>query len=280
MTPKMIITTILLSLSTIVAAHPGFQLRAVNSTIIISDPTRTTATPSPTGNGITTPLPTQSGMVSNCNTFYKVVSGDTCQSVLSKHNLSFTQLRAWNAGIGDNCQFLLLNTNYCVGVIGGTTTTVAPTPTNGISTPLPTQSGLVDNCDKFYRARPGETCADIVRKIAGNGITLADFLRWNPGVGPECRSMLADTYQCVRVIGFTRPPTTTTGNGVTTPLPTQTGMVGNCNKFEFVDAGEDCGTISQKYGISLEDFKKWNSGATINGCTEMWANTYVCVGIF
>jgi spore germination protein YaaH len=46
------------------------------------------AVPSPSPvvqkNAVTTPQPTQPGMVNNCNAFYKVASGDTCESIINK----------------------------------------------------------------------------------------------------------------------------------------------------------------------------------------------------
>ncbi|KAH7356066.1 hypothetical protein BKA66DRAFT_446027 [Pyrenochaeta sp. MPI-SDFR-AT-0127] len=261
-----------------------------------SGTTNTPIKPSSTGNGITTPAPTQPGMVNNCNKFYKVVDGDGCDTVLSKNGISFADFYKWNAGVGDNCQTLWKDTYFCVGVIGFTPTPTPTTPpkttaastsrapTNGVTTPTPTQPGLVSNCNRFYFAKVGESCADVLKN---NGITLADFAKWNTGVGSNCQNMWGDTYHCVRVIGFTplpsstvKPPVTTTkpGNGITTPTPTQVGMVGNCNKFEYVDENEYCYDITMKYKITQENFVKWNPAAK-SDCSGLWAKTYACVGV-
>ncbi|OHW93120.1 hypothetical protein CSPAE12_08428 [Colletotrichum incanum] len=77
--------------------------------------------------------------------------------------------------------------NVCVGVIGGaittTTTTKLTTTTtagNGVATPQPTQPGMVTNCKKFHYVAEGVVCSQI---ISYHKITLADFVKWNTGVG-------------------------------------------------------------------------------------------------
>lgn len=179
-------------------------------------------------------------MVGNCNKFYFVNKNQGCTEVATLNGITFAQLLAWNTGIGSNCEGLWANTNVCVGLIGSTPTPsktsvppTTPTPTNGVTTPLPTQPGMVSNCDRFYFVNTGDACQNIA---TANGITVADFVKWNPTVGDGCLGMWANAYVCVRVIGFspptttTRVPSTTKGNGISTPTPTQVGMVTNCNK--------------------------------------------------
>jgi hypothetical protein len=48
---------------------------------IIGTPVATTATPTTTGNGVVTPTPFHPGMAPNCNKFFLVGQGDTCDSV-------------------------------------------------------------------------------------------------------------------------------------------------------------------------------------------------------
>lgn len=46
----------------------------------------------PQANAINTPTPIQPGMVNNCNSFYKVVSGDTCENIQNKYQISLSDL--------------------------------------------------------------------------------------------------------------------------------------------------------------------------------------------
>ena len=169
-----------------------------------NEPTTTKTTSGPgattTGNGVSTPAPTQPGMIDSCNKFYKTKSGDTCGKVLAANSISLADFYAWNKGVGDNCQFLWLDTNYCIGIIGGATTTKPPGTTstttagNGVATPKPTQDGMTPRCNKFVLTKGGDSCGAISK---ANGISLADFYDWNSGLGGTCDALWTDTYYCV-----------------------------------------------------------------------------------
>lgn len=161
---------------------------------------RSTTTPAPTpttpANGITTPFPIQERMVTNCNKFYYVPTGASCQSVLDTNKVSLSDFVKWNPAVGTNCNTLWANTHACVGVIGGATPT---TPANGISTPTPTQDGMVSNCDRFHLVRSGDTCSTIG---ARNGIKASRISDWNKSVGASCTALRTGANVCTRTIGF------------------------------------------------------------------------------
>jgi LysM repeat protein len=155
-------------------------------------------TPRPTttsvGNGIATPTPIQPGMVNNCDAFYRVQSGDTCDKITAAHGISRAQLSSWNAEIGNACQFIWVDYYICVSIVG-----VDPSPTqpgNGIATPVPIQTGMTNNCRRFYFVRSGDTCASVAR---GAGISEATFYSWNTGVGSSCSALWLDTWYCIGV---------------------------------------------------------------------------------
>ncbi|KAJ4353251.1 uncharacterized protein N0V89_004978 [Didymosphaeria variabile] len=172
--------------------------------VIGSEPsTTTTQALTTTGNGIATPSPTQPEMITDCNKFYFVKSGDTCASIASANNLSQTQFRNYNPSVGTDCKGLWLDAYVCVGRIGTTptpTTTMQTTTTkagNGVTTPTPTQDGMVTNCNKFHFVSTTTTCQSILDTYK---ITLAQFTKWNPGAGSGCNSLWGNTYACVGVI--------------------------------------------------------------------------------
>ena len=74
------------------------------------------ATPTAHAAPIVTPQPTQPGMVDNCNTFYYVRSGDTCNGIASAFHITVNNLVTWNTGAGKDCTTLWANTYACVGV--------------------------------------------------------------------------------------------------------------------------------------------------------------------
>ena len=244
-----------------------------------------TSGPSPTttsGNSIATPTPTQPQMIKNCNKFYLVKIGDLCPAIASRFGITQQQFRLWNPAVGENCSGLWANTYACVGRVG---VSPPPPPTttqgNGIKTPLPTQTGMVKNCNQFHKTTPASTCKAMAQRF---GRTEAQIIRWNPAVGNECRSLWAETYACVGIIGngddLPPPPkpSTTKGNGVNTPLPTQTGMVRNCNKFHWTTTDSTCQGMANRYGKTLAQIIKWNP-AVGSQCRSLWASTWACVGV-
>ncbi|KAF2030399.1 hypothetical protein EK21DRAFT_40677, partial [Setomelanomma holmii] len=255
-----------------------------------AQPTSLSVKPSPTssstpGNGISTPLPTQPEIVTNCDKFYFVESGDTCAIIAGKFGVPVAKIVAWNPSVGSSCGGLWAQAYACVSIIGEDAKPVpsaTPTPTNpgnGISTPQPTQPNMVSNCDAFYFVQKGDTCDVIASK---NGITTAQLTTWNPSAGSTCGGMWAEAYACVSIIGQTpttpTPTPTKPPTGVVTPSPVQPGMVAGCKKFDYVNSGDTCDVIIKRNGITLADFTKWNSGVG-SDCRTMWGEAYVCVGV-
>ncbi|KAF6810621.1 LysM domain-containing protein [Colletotrichum plurivorum] len=50
------------------------------------------------------------------------------------------------------------------------------------------------NCKRFHFVQPGQNCDIISRQY---GISLANFIRWNPAAGANCQGLWAQTYACV-----------------------------------------------------------------------------------
>ncbi|KAH7091201.1 LysM domain-containing protein [Paraphoma chrysanthemicola] len=258
---------------------PSVSSSSIKTIVIPSVvPSPTTAVSSPTttsaGNGVATPQPTQPGMVTNCAKFHWIAKGVTCSQVISYQKITLQDFVKWNPTVLNDCSGMWAEVQVCVGVIGGTTPTTTTTAGNGVVTPQPTQPGMVTNCAKFHWIAQGVTCSQV---ISYQKITLQDFVKWNPTVNSDCSGMWAEVQVCVGVIGG--PTTTTTaGNGIQTPQPTQPGMVTNCKKFHYAETGVVCSQITSFNRISLADFVKWNPGVGPD-CTTMWAKTFTCVGV-
>jgi hypothetical protein len=75
----------------------------------VEGPPTTTTTTGPTD-------PTQTGIASNCNVWYNVVSGDSCAKIETQFDITFAQFYAWNPAVGSNCGLLFVGYSYCVGV--------------------------------------------------------------------------------------------------------------------------------------------------------------------
>lgn len=220
-------------------------------------------------------------MINSCNQFHKVVSGDTCSDISSKSGVGLDDFYEWNPAVGDTCASLLSEYYVCVGIIGQTPTLppTSTTPTNGITTPTPTQTGMTGNCNKFHKVMSGDTCSDLATTYK---VSLDNFYSWNPAVGSDCTKLGLYYYVCVGIIGGTTvapsPTTTKPGNGISTPTPIQEGMASNCDRFYKVQTGDGCYDIAADAVISLDNFYKWNTGVG-NNCQTLFPSYYVCIHV-
>ncbi|PYH43772.1 LysM peptidoglycan-binding domain-containing protein, partial [Aspergillus saccharolyticus JOP 1030-1] len=127
---------------------------------------------------VTTPLPIQTGMVSDCDEFRLIVSGDTCATVASAVGICLADFYAWNPAVGDTGASLWVNDYVCVGI--------------GMASNTPKRYG--DDCYAFHWVVSGDDCADIASTA---GSTLVEFNVWNPAVGDTCASLWVDKYVCM-----------------------------------------------------------------------------------
>lgn len=253
-------------------------------------------------------LPVDPNTTKYCSWYADVSEGETCRDVLNTFEISMADFVRWNPSLSSTCGGFKSGVSYCVEAYGEPpvtttqppttappsttskpTTTTMPTttstttkPGNGIETPAPVQDGMATNCNRFALVASGDTCAKLA---SANGISTADFIKFNPAAGSDCTGLWADYYVCVGVIGGTTiKPTSTTSqttttkptNGITTPTPIQDGMTGSCNKFHLVQSGEGCVGIASKNGIPVAKFYEWNPSAKTD-CSGLWADTYACV---
>lgn len=136
---------------------------------------------------------------------------------------------------------------------------------------------MVANCNKFALVNSGDSCDSLA---FWNGVTGTGWVKlWNPAVGADCSNLKVGTYMCVGVIP-TPTPTTVGQNGIATPLPTQPGMVSNCNNFVIVLPGDTCnGVAFYNVPVSLDNFVTWNAGIGGTDCRYLQSGAYACVGV-
>ena len=160
---------------------------------------------------VSTPIPVQTGLLSNCGRFQRVKAGDTCSSIAQGANVSLADLCSWNRGVGTECQYLFQNYFICVGITGTsltlditttasktttTTTTTTTTRSSRITTPTPFQSGMTANCARFYSVGPGDTC---IRIVSVANVTLSALYQWNPAVGDKCQTLWLGYHVCIGI---------------------------------------------------------------------------------
>ncbi|KAI1381145.1 hypothetical protein F4677DRAFT_402291 [Hypoxylon crocopeplum] len=231
------------------------------------------------------PTTAPSDTISDCSNWAVASSSDTCDSLAAQgYDVTQQQFLNYNPSLENGCH-IVVGDSYCIeenfGIPPPTSTTSSTTSTsststgNGVSTPSPIQTGMTSSCNAFYLVKLGDNCASIA---SAYGISLSDFYAWNPAAGSTCGYLGLNDYVCVGVIGQTITTTSTSGNGISTPTPIQTGMTMNCNKFYDVVLGDQCQTVADKFGITLDQFYSWNP-AVGSSCLYLDVDDYVCVGV-
>jgi LysM repeat protein len=241
---------------------------AIPGTPIATPTTAVTTSQQPTA---TAPSPTQDGLISTCNNFYKAVKGDTCAKIVQSYgNFDVAQFTQWNPAVGDDCSGLWAQTYYCVGV--PCTPTVRPSSSAPVSTtpagPSPTQDGIISTCTRYHKAVSGDTCQKIVDQYGTFSST-------------QFRGLWLGYYYCIGVPGTpTVKPTSSTpkptGCTASVPTPTQPGAVCACKKWHKVASGNTCATIEKLYSITAASFNNWNPQVGSN-CSALWLGYNVCV---
>ena len=69
-----------------------------------------------TSNTISTPSPIQTGVVTDCDKFYDVRSGDGCDAIASSEVIPVASFYAWNPAVQTDCADLYLSYYVCVGI--------------------------------------------------------------------------------------------------------------------------------------------------------------------
>ncbi|SPQ17645.1 7c8f09a8-590b-48cf-ada4-da19b03e2fdc [Thermothielavioides terrestris] len=121
-------------------------------------------------------------------------------------------------------------------------------------------------CSYAVQASNGDTCDSVASSWS---ISVSEFESLNPGV--SCPTLVVGHSYCVfgtittstttkqsptppPASPTTSPSKTTTSTSTTSAFPyqpTQSGLAANCNQFYFVQAGDTCDAIDQKYQISF-----------------------------
>ncbi|KAI8963340.1 carbohydrate-binding module family 50 protein [Daldinia sp. FL1419] len=128
------------------------------------------------------------GYVDNCKTTYSVVSGDTCNAIISKFNNSFTldQFYAMNPQVAKDCSNLYPGEQVCVAL----------KDSNNVTCPAPASPGQPANCKACYHVVEGDNCWTVTQ---ANGISFDDFRKWNPAIDASCSNLQLGWNYCVGV---------------------------------------------------------------------------------
>jgi len=149
-----------------------------------------------------------------------VNGGQTCRSVVDQinnkfdSNITMTQLLVWNPYILGRCDNLQDVQQVCRGPPGGAYTMpdpiAAPTAGTYYSTAqpaLPTQSGTISDCGRYYDVVADDICQTVAIRF---GITVEQLFEYNAYLTKDCMNLWAKSSVCVAKV--TVPPVSQNGN--------------------------------------------------------------------
>ncbi|VDC05352.1 unnamed protein product [Peniophora sp. CBMAI 1063] len=245
-------TTYSITLSDFIAWNPEVNAQCTNIQLGLA---YCVAGPPPTSS------PTLPGTLAGCSAYYTVKSGDTCAVMETNYGITLDQIRQWNTEIDANCDNIQPGYGYCMSG-----------PAAGSGSLLP--SG---GCTDYYTVQSGDTCTVIE---SAKGITLAQFLSWNPEVNSQCSNIQAGLQYCVAGPSTTLTTTATTPTSTSAAAaPTGSGTITpgqGCTKYYTVASGDNCSVIDTKFGITLAQFTKWNPEIN-SACTNLQLSVQYCV---
>ncbi|KAF7339153.1 hypothetical protein MVEN_01992400 [Mycena venus] len=181
------------------------------------------------------------GSWSNCTSYYTVQSGDNCNLIDSKFNISFNDLLQWNPEVSKTCNNLNL-ASYCVGIAGG--------------------------CQGLYTVVSGDSCSVIEKKT---GLSDAQLRALNPWIDAACTLQIGQNL-CIKNSNVTVPPPTSGP-----PADLNPGSWINCTTYYDVQSGDNCNVIEAKFNISFSDILHWNPEVS-KTCNNLNLASY-CVGV-
>ncbi len=170
------------------------------------------------------------------NATYTVSRGDTLYRIATKHNITLAQLRSWN-----NISTNLINPGQKL-IVSQTTKPANPKP-EAPATPKPQPKPEVDTKSAAsYTVVRGDTLYKIAQR---NNISISQLREWNKLSG----NLITPGQQLVVSSG------NSTSSEIKVEAPTN---VTNAQTHVF-KTGDTLYSVSQKYGVTISDLKKWNN---------------------
>lgn len=166
-----------------------------------------------------------------CDASYTIREGDTCNSIAAAKKVStfgVTYINDLDA--------------YCTNI---------PGPGSQVCLP--------ESCE-IHIVQKGQSCENVINESAKN-ITLAQLRAWNPNIDRVCSNLdrLTDSVICISPPGgflafYIKSALISTAAG---KLDGKVAAA-KCQKHHTVKAGENCASISMRFGISLNSLRALN----------------------
>ncbi|KAF5570185.1 hypothetical protein FPHYL_1461 [Fusarium phyllophilum] len=251
-----------------------------------------------------------------CTKIYKVKQSDTCLDIAMNANILQDKLLSFNSQLNWSCTNLhdadpYWGSTLCVSTPGGTYSgqplnSTEPFDPQPIDPPkgATVANGTTKECSHWIAHDGSLSCTQICLAydipinlftavnpslskstcdtdlVVGNAYCLKPVNGWDLSDGTETASPTATATKSATSTNSVTSTNTAahTSTGEKVPSPTQPGIVDGCNKWHYVDNGDGCYSIAEKYQVKLADFYSWNSEVG-NDCSGLWLHYYVCVGV-
>ncbi|KAJ7348317.1 hypothetical protein DFH08DRAFT_865744 [Mycena albidolilacea] len=179
------------------------------------------------------------GSWNNCTTYYTVQSGDNCNVIDSKFNISFSDFERWNPEVATTCSNLNL-ASYCVGTTGG--------------------------CESIYTVASGDSCGTIETKTS---LSETQLRALNPWLDTSCSIQIGQNI-CIKNSKVALPPPGP-------PANLNPGSWNNCTTYYNVVSGDNCNLIEAKFKIGFSDILRWNPEISAT-CSNLNLASYCVLG--
>ncbi|KAK1145438.1 hypothetical protein N8T08_004313 [Aspergillus melleus] len=201
--------------------------------------------------------PTLPGTASDCNRWYKIKKGDSCDSVQKEFGITAKDFLAWNPDVSSDClKNFWVDNAYCVGV--------GPVPSGS-----PSPSPITSSSDKASLPSSSHSSSPPSSPSSSWSAPLSPSPSSNDSTGPASYTF---NHPITSLTKLPPPPTETAWK-------TQAGQPKSCYRWHKVQYGETCRKIANLYSlITLDEFIEWNPEAAVD-CNNVFAGWQVCVGV-
>ncbi|KAI4609218.1 uncharacterized protein J4E87_011072 [Alternaria ethzedia] len=284
---------------TAITSTPATTSTSYNSTYSVLHPVTSWNVSTTSTDNAWPPTKTLAGQTEICNSWYRVMPGDTCQRTVDKFGLkSIDEFVSWNPTTKDDCEMLLADYWVCVGVqrqTGNTDLiwqtaqpdfTAPPEPTDytpvtlptadSSFAPIPSHGPMPSNCKVFHQAKADQNCNDIV-KLYGY-FSQQQFLSWNPALDGNCLGLWLDTWYCVGAYADADLPLPAHQTAKPTEGKIPLGYPNDCTRWYQTTFDDTCDIIALMFGsFSEADFAKWNP-SVFGDCAGIVSDAWYCIG--
>ncbi|KAK0546720.1 hypothetical protein OC846_005150 [Tilletia horrida] len=186
-----------------------------------------------------------------CAAYYTVTKNDTCATIPVQWGLSQALFGQLNPGLNSQCTNFYLGEAYCVQPASSWVPPKTSSGGSGSGTPSNLAPGTPSaNCTKYYTVQSNDNCGTICSAFK---ITQAMFNKYNPEINSGCTNLQGGLAYCVA----------STNNAT-------------CTKTYQVVTNDNCGTIDQKYYLTLAQLRGLNPSINTD-CTNIYVGEVLCV---